>query len=71
MPFILKGCFELQSGEFGIMPLGDFDIRIVENGHAPSALALETQTRQCNALFGILRFFLGETKQKPSHETEK
>lgn len=50
------------------MPLGNFDIRIVENGHAPSALALETQTRQCNALLGILRVFFQE-KQNKNHLT--
>lgn len=56
MPFISKGCFELQSREFGIMPLGDFVIGIVENGQAPSALAMKTQTKQCNTLLGIIRY---------------
>lgn len=43
------------------MPLGDFAIGIVENGQAPSALAMKTQTRECNTLLGIIRhFFLVE-----------
>lgn len=43
------------------MHLGDFVIGIVENGQAPSALAMKTQTKECNTLIGIIRYIFSRS----------
>lgn len=56
-PLSRKVVLNFNQGNLESCPLGDFAIGIVENGQAPSALAMKTQTRECNTLLGIIRYF--------------